>query len=147
MLIVALVIHGTATKLKTPRNIAISGAISGNANFDGSGNVNIVTKQANVSVLTGELTIPASTSNNKIITYPLGYNKANCIEISTAIMNKTNETKGYNYVGLYTNSSDGLANAYYRRLNLIDSGINLYVTNPNTSNITVLYKIVLMKIS
>ena len=33
----------TASKLQTPRNIAISGAVSGNANFDGSGNVEIVT--------------------------------------------------------------------------------------------------------
>ena len=33
----------TTNKLKTPRNIALSGAVSGNANFDGSGNVEIVT--------------------------------------------------------------------------------------------------------
>ncbi len=33
----------TTNKLKTPRNIALAGAVSGNANFDGSGNVEIVT--------------------------------------------------------------------------------------------------------
>ena len=33
----------TATKLATARNIAISGAVTGNANFDGSGNINIST--------------------------------------------------------------------------------------------------------
>lgn len=33
----------TATKLKTPRNIALSGAVSGSADFDGSGNVEIIT--------------------------------------------------------------------------------------------------------
>ena len=32
---------GTATKLQTARNIALSGAVSGSANFDGSGNINI----------------------------------------------------------------------------------------------------------
>ncbi|MDN5621800.1 MAG: phage tail protein [Acinetobacter sp.] len=31
----------SATRLKTPRNIALSGAVSGNANFDGSGNIDI----------------------------------------------------------------------------------------------------------
>ena len=31
----------TATKLKTPIKIALSGAVSGNANFDGSGNIDI----------------------------------------------------------------------------------------------------------
>ncbi|MFW1888103.1 phage tail protein [Acinetobacter johnsonii] len=34
---------GSASKLKTPRNIALAGAVSGNANFDGSGNVEIIT--------------------------------------------------------------------------------------------------------
>ena len=34
---------GTATKLATARNIAVSGEITGNANFDGSGNINIST--------------------------------------------------------------------------------------------------------
>ena len=35
---------GSASKLKTPRNIALTGAISGNANFDGSGNITINTQ-------------------------------------------------------------------------------------------------------
>ncbi|MDH1518493.1 phage tail protein [Acinetobacter johnsonii] len=34
----------TATKLKTSRNIALSGAVSGNADFDGSGNITINTQ-------------------------------------------------------------------------------------------------------
>ncbi|MDN8240406.1 phage tail protein [Acinetobacter baumannii] len=33
----------TATKLQTPRNIAITGAVSGSGNFDGSGNLSIST--------------------------------------------------------------------------------------------------------
>ena len=35
---------GSASKLKTPRNIALAGAVSGNANFDGSGNITINTE-------------------------------------------------------------------------------------------------------
>lgn len=34
---------GTATKLQTPRNIALTGDVVGNANFDGSGNIEIET--------------------------------------------------------------------------------------------------------
>lgn len=34
---------GTATKLQTPRNIALTGDVVGNANFDGSGNITIET--------------------------------------------------------------------------------------------------------
>ncbi|MDC4439957.1 phage tail protein [Acinetobacter baumannii] len=44
----------TATKLQTPRNIAISGAVSGSANFDGSGNINISTVLNNFGSLKSE---------------------------------------------------------------------------------------------
>ena len=52
LLVVVLVMLGTATKLKNARKIGLSGAVSGNANFDGSGNVNIETefRQYNTSV-------------------------------------------------------------------------------------------------
>lgn len=33
----------SASKLQTPRNISLSGAVTGSANFDGSGNINIAT--------------------------------------------------------------------------------------------------------
>lgn len=50
LLVLVVVMLGTATKLATPRKISVSGAVSGSANFDGSGNVQIntnipVTKQ------------------------------------------------------------------------------------------------------
>ena len=41
----------SATRLKTPRNIALSGAVSGNANFDGSGNIDITAVLNNFSGL------------------------------------------------------------------------------------------------
>jgi len=44
----------TATKLQTPRNIAISGAVSGSANFDGSGNLSISTILNNFGSLKAE---------------------------------------------------------------------------------------------
>lgn len=45
----------TATKLQTARNIKLTGAVSGNANFDGSGNIQIPTS-ATVSKTTKTLT-------------------------------------------------------------------------------------------
>ena len=39
---------GTATKLSSARNIAITGAVSGNADFDGSANISINTTLANI---------------------------------------------------------------------------------------------------
>lgn len=47
----------TATKLQNARNIKLQGAVSGNANFDGSTNITINTEQANIAVLTGNITI------------------------------------------------------------------------------------------
>lgn len=44
----------TATKLQTPRNIAISGAVSGSGNFDGSGNLSISTILNNFGSLKAE---------------------------------------------------------------------------------------------
>tara|TARA_B100000614_G_scaffold236439_1_gene233977 strand:+ start:2652 stop:4304 length:1653 start_codon:yes stop_codon:yes gene_type:complete len=46
-----------ATKLNTARNIAISGFATGNANFDGSGDINISTTGALSGSLAGNLTI------------------------------------------------------------------------------------------
>ncbi|NSB16753.1 hypothetical protein [Clostridium beijerinckii] len=40
---------GTATKLQTPRNIALAGDVTGSANFDGSGNISITATVADDS--------------------------------------------------------------------------------------------------
>ena len=44
---------GTATKLQTARNIALTGDVTGNANFDGSGNISITAAIAANSVALG----------------------------------------------------------------------------------------------
>ena len=46
-----------ATKLNTPRNIALTGFATGNADFDGSGNISISTTGALSGSLSGDLTI------------------------------------------------------------------------------------------
>lgn len=45
MLAILVLMLGSATKLKTARNIALTGAVTGNANFDGTGNISINTTQ------------------------------------------------------------------------------------------------------
>lgn len=137
---------GTATKLQNSRSINIAGAVKGNANFDGSSNITINTTQNNIETLTGSMSIAASSSENKTISYPSGINKDNCIVLAVGLASSTNTAKGYNFIGTYNDSSDGLNNAFYRRLNLTDEGIKLTVKNPNTSTMTVLYKISLLKL-
>ena len=96
------------------------------------------------SKVNGSFTINASTSGIERINYPAGFTKENCVVVSCGI--EVSEAKGYNYIGQYVDSSDGLNNSFTRRVNLTNENIVLSVRNPNTSNMTVKYKIVLMKI-
>lgn len=84
----------TATKLKTARNIKLQGAVSGNVNFDGSGNVVITTTQANIAVLTGSFELPGSgtLAGSVNINYPTGYSKDNSIIISLMGHGKVNDS-------------------------------------------------------
>ena len=68
----------TATKLQTARNIALTGAVKGSANFDGSGNVTIDVTQNNIFVLTGTVELKNGVGKTSI-NYPTGCNKNNCI--------------------------------------------------------------------
>lgn len=47
----------TATKLATARNIALSGHVTGNANFDGSGNITIATTDNTITTITKSLKV------------------------------------------------------------------------------------------
>lgn len=94
--------------------------------------------------LEGSFTVSKSSSGAKTINYPSGFTKDNCVAIACGI--DAVAGRGYNYVGQYVDSSDGLNSSFTRRLNLADSNITLVVRNPNSSNLTVKYRIVLMKI-
>lgn len=144
-------VHGnsaTATKLVTTRKIAVSGAVSGSTNFDGSGNVTITTTQANIAVLNGTI------KEDITINYPSGYNKNNCIVIS-AMMKMTNEDSRYGYGSVF-NSSIYASGGVPIRVSLGDSNIQLSAKKILLSSGTVQYdsleadmnyKVVLMRVS
>ncbi len=79
----------TATKLQNARNITLSGAVSGNANFDGSENITITTTQGNITVLTGIVN-----GNGLEIDYPTDFTKDNCVCISVMLFNSVNRKMG-----------------------------------------------------
>lgn len=137
-------------KLKTARNIALSGAVSGNVNFDGSANVTINTTQANIAVLTGTIQMPEAGSSilngETSVSYPSGFNKDNCCVLS--IMSHNSVTTIWSTPTMPDSLSIILGNG-----NLMASleGSEIKVraekmaSTQNRSDIT--FKLVLMKIS
>lgn len=87
----------TTNKWGTSRNIALSGAVSGNANVDGSGNVTITTTQANIKLLTGTINLTNGVGNVDI-NYPTGFTYSNCVPIVLGIEGVYTNTTSYNAV-------------------------------------------------
>lgn len=144
----------TTVKWGASRNIAISGAVQGNANMDGSGNMNIVTTQANISVLTGTITTTAATGtdtviNTKKIDFPSGFTKDNSVVISIGLYMGT--TTGYAFETIdpkdpRTWLRSGIGHMVTYNVNS-DNKINLILETPFTESYTYNYKIVLLKVS
>lgn len=153
--------HGTATKLQTPRKIEVSGAVTGNANFDGSNNVTIVTKQTNVAVIEGTVQLAANSSDNlsqnkalittKEINYPQGFTANNSVVISTGTVNNVYiSEKGLAYGDIFSsnvNSQAMLSGAMPKNVSLQPKNILLFIGNISTQVVTYKYKIVLLKVS
>ncbi|MBK0062136.1 MULTISPECIES: pyocin knob domain-containing protein [unclassified Acinetobacter] len=76
----------TATKLATARNIALSGAVSGSANFDGSGNITITTT-ANNAIGVGQSWSDVTSSRAVNTTYTNTTGKPIQIMVTTANWN------------------------------------------------------------
>lgn len=154
---IAVVILGTATKLKTTRNIALSGAVKGNANFDGSGNITISTTLDNVAIITGSITLTANTNENLSnniqmqtqlnINFPNGFNKDNCVCIAFG-MKKTTD-KNYSYGTGGSDSANAVTGALYKDVILgaptDNTKITMQVWQMSTSVQTYYYKLVLLK--
>lgn len=125
----------TATKLQTERNIKLNGAISGDVNFDGSTNVEIKTKQNNLSILTGNVSLNNG-SGNVDIAYPETFTRNNCVPIAVSAA-----IQGWD--SYYSNSGMHLYDVA-----LMDDKIKLSVNSIDSigSSKMVGYKIILMKI-
>ncbi len=152
-----IVVHGnsaTATKLQTARNIKLQGAVSGNTNFDGSGNVTITTTQSNIATLTG-----TANGNNLEINYPSGFSKDNCICISVMLQNPNNANGTWALAngGVFTSSSyvtgampckvllSTKINIQIRTVHISDGSSESVLADSTTGNFR--FKIILMKIS
>lgn len=139
----------TTTKWGTSRAISLSGAVSGSANVDGSGNVTISTTQANIAVISTNITTPAASSSslegNVNVNYPSGYNKGNCVVLS--IMSGGTSNSSWNTPGATGRSNE--IGSYGLKVSLTDSNISIKLvkTNDAEASRTVNIKLVLMKVS
>ena len=143
----------TSTKLQTSKTITLSGDVTGSISFDGSKNVSIITKLANVVVLTGTITGDETDSPSVALNYPNGYNKDNCVILTVNLQRST--TKGY---GTVFESSNMVTGTISSRVALGTSNIVIEIRNISINNGTVpsttaissstsfLYTIVLMKV-
>lgn len=136
----------TTGKWGVSRKITINGALSGNANVDGSKDITITVSQANMAILTGSFTANAETAARvKTIAYPTGYNKSNCVII--AYGRQYSENVGYAF-GHHSNDSAGMMYASNDgNACLAPDNIELWYRNIAQSKITINYKLVLLKIS
>lgn len=154
LLLVHLNAHGnsaTATKLATARNIKLQGAVSGNVNFDGSGNVVITTTQANIAVVTGIIEMPEK-SNSVLggtteINYPEGFTKDNSVIIS--LMSHNSVYKDYWSTPSINNSNSMILGNGNLRASLRSEFIKVYADKVNIeeNRKDITFKIVLMKVS
>lgn len=143
----------TTTKLQTERTISLNGDVTGSASFDGSANATITTNLANVVVLTGSITLSASSSSGQAysqtnfeINYPSGYNKNNTLVLG--FKSKLQGTGTGNYTFGYTPDKSSISSvngAYPRTIRLDDNNLNVSVYNLSVSR-KFDYAIYLMKI-
>lgn len=126
--------------------------------MDGSGNMNIVTTQANIAVLTGSMTGTGSQSLTKDIAFPTGYNNTNSVVLSAMFQN-SNTANGTWGTGTTNDSASYVRGSLAGGVYINNSGVHIdlknillldgeYPTIPTfASTVTFNYKIVLLKVS
>lgn len=90
----------TTSKWGTARTLALSGAVSGSASIDGSGNVTINTTQANIAKVNGTISLTKGQGSSGVVAYPSNFNMNNCVVISASL-----SYSGAWHSGEYSNSS------------------------------------------
>jgi hypothetical protein len=96
----------TATKLATPRNIELVGDVTGNVNFDGSGNVDITTVVGNdshVHTSVGKLTTARTISLSGDATGSVSFDGSSNVSIPVVI-GSNNHNHDTQYLGISSNA-------------------------------------------
>lgn len=136
----------TATKLATARNIKLQGAVSGNTNFDGSGNVVINTENNNFSLIEHTISVEANSRSEDYLNFPNGFTRDNCMVVSWS----TKEDNS-SYINSDINFNGNIVNDNYdAKLFFYSDGssyIRIMVDNTQQAyNTKIKFKILLMKI-
>lgn len=117
----------------------------------------------NFAIIEGNLTLEASSSENavnyiskkteKVIDYPKGFNKENCVVISYGKTGTANQMRTYGWVNNHIDATEMLLglDTFYVALygeasNSFSNKIRIIIGNLSTSPKDIQYRIVLMKI-
>lgn len=101
---------------------------------------NLLSDNLNFKVLTGSVTIPANSNQVIDFAYPEGFNKNNCVVVSTMTTSGIGANNKYIYPANMTLSEA------VPTVTLGDEDISLNLVNGSTSNkITLNYKVTIMK--
>lgn len=131
---------GTATKLKQARTINIAGAVSGNADFDGSKNITINVEQTLVKKLTKTLTMSTTTAETTF-DYPSGYGPTTCAVLACGALDNTDMTNP-----AYTFGDTDINNVTLKcSVNLAADSIHVKITRGKNNSMLTLV-LVLIKI-
>lgn len=146
---------GSATKLQNERKIKLDGAVQGEIKFDGSKDVTINTKQNNIAVITGKITLAGTSAGDNnpkqtvwTINFPNGFNKDNCVCL--AFGGRMYDDRGFNY-GLGDDGSFGIVTGDIPRSITLGykpdpTKIHMCAENIANSDHVYEYRIVLMKL-
>lgn len=133
----------TATKLQTARNIKLQGAVSGNANFDGSKNIVINTENQNIAVIEYIISVNAYSTNEVRLNFPEGFTRDNSMVISWSTEEVYASNSNINFNGNIVEDHYS-ANLYFYEG--VSQSIRIKVDNTKQSfNNEIKFKIVLMK--
>ncbi len=134
----------TATKLQTARKISLTGAISGNASFDGSGDIVINTENNNFSLIEHTISVGARSTSEDFLNFPSGFTRDNCMVVSWSTEEVHTSYSDINFNGSIVNDHyDAKLFFYYGS----SPTIRIKVDNTQQSyNTEVKFRILLMKI-
>lgn len=141
----------TASKWQNARKITLAGAVSGNVNMDGSGNVTINTSQSNIVAIDIDVQTPAAGAETTKVTaevnYPSGFTRDNSMIIGLMSYNHSVSPVSWSTAGATGSSAEIGSYGLRGRLTSNKVYVEVHKVNSQEASRTITIRVLLMKIS